>query len=192
MKNNGVRENKKGYTLIELVVTFALIGIFMTAAIVTLTSFMRIYTRVSSVSRAQTVADMLTQTLVSELESAYDKGAGSVIIEAGAGSGTGSVSFENREGIPLKIYTNPDGYLILDYETVTDSSGTVVSEAVDWYYGEENYMGTKITQLGFEQVPDTNLIKLTLELTHQKTGYFYTTEKVFPCYNLRADDIQVQ
>ena len=52
-------QNKKGFTLIELIVTFVLIGIFMVSATAVMSSFMHVFARVKSISSAQNVADVL-------------------------------------------------------------------------------------------------------------------------------------
>ena len=49
--------NKKGFTLIELIVTFVLIGIFMVSATAVMSSFMHVFARVKSISSAQNVAE---------------------------------------------------------------------------------------------------------------------------------------
>lgn len=59
--------NKKGYTLIELIVTFVLIGIFMVSATAVMSSFMHVFARVKSISTAQNVADILLTKATGEL-----------------------------------------------------------------------------------------------------------------------------
>lgn len=55
--------NKKGYTLIEIIVTFMLISMFLLAATVITTSCMKVYLKVKSISNGQTVADSLTEKI---------------------------------------------------------------------------------------------------------------------------------
>nr|WP_308626701.1 type II secretion system protein [uncultured Eisenbergiella sp.] len=59
--------NKKGYTLIELIVTFVLIGIFMVSATAVMSSFMHVFARVKSISTAQNVADILLTKATGEI-----------------------------------------------------------------------------------------------------------------------------
>ena len=59
--------NKKGFTLIELIVTFVLIGIFMVSATAVMSSFMHVFARVKSISSAQNVADVLLTKAAGEL-----------------------------------------------------------------------------------------------------------------------------
>lgn len=60
-------QNKKGFTLIELIVTFVLIGIFMVSATAVMSSFMHVFARVKSISSAQNVADVLLTKAAGEL-----------------------------------------------------------------------------------------------------------------------------
>ena len=58
-----VWKEKSGITLVELIVAFALIGLFMTAASFVLTSSLRLFTRMQSVSSAVTVRDVYKRQL---------------------------------------------------------------------------------------------------------------------------------
>ena len=53
--------DKSGMTLVELMVTFLLLGILMAAAIATLSPAMNVMARISNMSRAQGVADILME-----------------------------------------------------------------------------------------------------------------------------------
>ena len=61
------RENTKGYTLVELMVVFALIGIFMVAASVVAGAYGKISNRITALSQAQTLADTLLNRMSEEL-----------------------------------------------------------------------------------------------------------------------------
>ena len=68
--------NKKGFTLIELIVTFVLIGIFMVSATAVMSSFMHVFARVKSISSAQNVADVLLTKAAGELSGGQQKRVG--------------------------------------------------------------------------------------------------------------------
>ena len=73
--------NKKGYTLIEIIVTFMLISMFLLAATVITTSCMKVYLKVKSISNGQTVADSLTEKINGELSAAQKN---TIDLETGA------------------------------------------------------------------------------------------------------------
>lgn len=110
--------NKKGFTLIELIVTFVLIGIFMVSATAVMSSFMHVFARVKSISGAQNVADVLLTKAAGELSG----GRGGVFsleedeeepvekyslyihqYEAPDGSRHDSAVFRNEEGIQVSM-----------------------------------------------------------------------------------------
>jgi prepilin-type N-terminal cleavage/methylation domain-containing protein len=171
------RKNNKGFTLVEMVVTFALTGVFMVAAIGVLVSFTRIQGRVTSFSKVQMASELLAQTIISQVEAAYKGEDDKAVMIHGDGQG---ISFWNRKGKPLVIQSDGKGYLM---EMGAGEGG----------YKKEHYMGTVITQLTFEQeylddIP-SNRIRLTLQMTHRSSGITYTAEKIFLCYNLEGLDI---
>lgn len=140
------KKNRKGYTLVELIVVFALTAVFMTAAVMMLGAAMRVFHRVQNLSHAQTVADTLMEHMVSELSAAvnapYDSGV-PCLISADASR----ISFVEKHGIPIQIYIK-DGLLQFDYQEVKENE-VVISQAVDWYYGEEMYMNNRVERLKF-------------------------------------------
>lgn len=62
--------DRRGMTLVELIVTFALLGLFMTAASSMLTSTLQLFTRMQATSRAITVSDMLLDKISGEIAAA--------------------------------------------------------------------------------------------------------------------------
>lgn len=185
-KKQSLFKNAKGYTLIELVVTFALTGIFMTAAVTAILAFMQTYTRVTGIARAQIISDILSQRIIKEVSAASKRNNAEAVI-----IGDNRISFQNRDGQMLTLKSK-DGYLKQEYES-RENSNNYDNDEMNWYYGKESYMGTTITRLHFEQVKNgllpTNKIRMTLELTYQQTGYSYEMKRVFPCYNLTAADV---
>ena len=83
-------QNKKGFTLIELIVTFVLIGIFMVSATAVMSSFMHVFARVKSISSAQNVADVLLTKAAGELS---------------GGQGGGFSPEKDEEEIPTEEYS---------------------------------------------------------------------------------------
>lgn len=66
----GLRKNCGGFTLVEIIVTFTLTAIFMTAAAMVLTTFMKSHTVANAVAKEQEVAATVMDTVTGELSSA--------------------------------------------------------------------------------------------------------------------------
>lgn len=63
-------KNCKGFTLVEIMVTFILTGIFMSAAAMALSTFMRSHTVASAVATEQSVASIVMETAADALSAA--------------------------------------------------------------------------------------------------------------------------
>lgn len=178
-------KNKKGMTLVELIVGFALAGIFMASAAVVLSSSMRVFVRANNMAHAQTVADMLLETITSELSSAADasyQGTGDTMILT-----ENSVSYVDKNAYPV-IISSEDGRLILSYQHVETATGEV-EEPVKWQYKEGAYLSTKISSLQFRHL-ERNLIEVTLILTAEKSNQDFEFSRIIQCYNLDDNAIK--
>lgn len=65
-----LRKDRGGFTLVEIMATFALTAIFMSSAALVLTTFMRSHTVASAVATEQNVASIVMETVTSSLGSA--------------------------------------------------------------------------------------------------------------------------
>lgn len=171
------RKNSKGFTLVEMIVTFALTGVFMVTVIGVLIAFTRVQNRVTSFSKVQMASDLLAEKIISQVGAAYKwEHDPAVVIHSDAQG----ISFWNREGEPLVIQVDGEGYL--------EETGIQAG------YEKKHYMGTVITDIAFEQVylngVKSNRIRLILQMTHVASKASYTAEKIFPCYNLTGLDIE--
>ncbi|MCP1110959.1 type II secretion system protein [Ohessyouella blattaphilus] len=189
-------EKKRGYTLVELIVSFALIGIFMVTAGMVLANAYKVHTEISNLSKAQTVSDMILESISSELSSAKayplpapDSGKVFDISEPG------QVRFVNAQGIPTTLSVKYDdndkekgGYLQVIYpEADVETDGT--AEA-DFYFGKNTYLRNKITDLKFEKLEDNkNVITTTLTIKNQITGFTFTSKKTIQIYNVNGTNI---
>ena len=193
--------NKKGYTLIEIIVTFMLISMFLLAATVITTSCMKVYLKVKSISNGQTVADSLTEKINGELSAAQkntidlETGA-SLIINDEYESGSNSVTFVNQKGIKVTAGLLED---VAGEETKAAENGKMLvfhyysdKKDTDWYYGRPTYHGYDLDSVKFSRLPDTsNVIRVDIVLKNAKTGYEFTTYKIIECYNLVESDIEI-
>ncbi len=67
---NRLQKNCKGFTLVEIIVTFALTAIFMSAAAMVLSSFMHSHAVANAVATEQDVAGIVMDTITGELSAA--------------------------------------------------------------------------------------------------------------------------
>lgn len=202
--------NKRGVTLVELVVTFALISLFVVLSTQVISSAMSVYYKIQSINYGRQVSDTL-----------MDKIAGTI---AGAQVSMERVNIENEElntkytlqidddmskidlynGSGSHIYitnarpdTGGNVQLVIHYyrvESVQEGSNKkLVYEPVDWTFDKKMYLDYKITKLEFSLAdPDgriypENVIKIDLEIEHKKFGSFSATRYV-ECYNFQEKD----
>lgn len=172
--------DKSGMTLVELMVTFLLLGILMAAAIATLSPAMNVMARISNMSRAQGVADILMEKVCGEVGSAT----GQVQID----SGNEKISYTDKKGRSVIMYakeTDGEKRLVLHYRASSIAEGgAAAAKGVDWTFSKKMYMNQEIKELKFERKEDTNLVKITLTVRNVKTGQTYKRTKIVECYKL--------
>ena len=172
--------DKSGMTLVELMVTFLLLGILMAAAIATLSPAMNVMARISNMSRAQGVADILMEKVCGEVGSST----GQVQID----SGNAKISYTDKKGRSVIMYakeTDGEKRLVLHYQASSIAEGgAAATKGVDWTFSKKMYMNQEIKELKFERKEDTNLVKITLTVRNVKTGQTYRRTKIVECYKL--------
>lgn len=172
--------DKSGMTLVELMVTFLLLGILMAAAIAALSPAMNVMARISNMSRAQSVTDILMEKICGEVGSA----AGQVQID----SGKDKISYTDKKGRMVIMSAKEEAgekRLVLHYQAVSISEGgKPAKKGVDWSFSKKTYMNQEIKTLEFEREKDTNLVKITLNVRNVKTSQTYKRTKVVECYKL--------
>lgn len=193
-KRQNCIEKKRGYTLVELIVSFALIGIFMVTAGMVLANAYKVHTEISNLSKAQTVSDMILESISSELSSAQnynlkDKDKAVIITD-------GQVDFMNAQGIPTTLSVKYDdvtdhskgGYLQVIYPA--DNVETDETNDATLYFGKNTYLRNKIIDLKFEKLEDNkNVITTTLTIKNQITGFTFTSKKTIQIYNVNGTNI---
>lgn len=116
-------KHKNGTTLIELIVTFALLGLFMTAATTMLTSSLQMFSRMQATSSAITVSDLILDKIAGEIVAAdipeKDMGRDNgyyfwlepektiQLSETETVQGSQWVVFRNRSKSPIAIFASP-------------------------------------------------------------------------------------
>lgn len=182
--------NNAGLTLTELIVTFALLGLFMVAATRVISYTIGIYYAASGSARGLQVSDMISGKIVGQIEGA--RAAQNPKVKSD-GSGIDEISFVDSTGSNITISASPqkqaDGstqgmYMNIRYNEVTE--GSVKYEAVDWRFDSKAYMGYTVKELRFEDPGDDypdNVLKMTLVLSSDRYGDFTTTYYI-KCVNV--------
>lgn len=188
--------NNYGVTLVELVVTFALMGLFMVAATNVMMSAINIYYEVKGSSYGLEISSILEKKIVREISLA-DNGNLSVYGENQPCSNSSIVIYNeghcidylDKSGDRTRISVDDKGYINYHYYAVEDenaSEATVLSGAYDWKYDKKMYMGYKIKDLTFSKadssVYKSNIIVMNLVLFSDKYGEYKTT-KYIECFN---------
>lgn len=186
--------NNKGMTLTELVISFALLALFMVAATRMITYTVNIYYSAKGTSTGLEVSNMIAERVVGQLEGASNKQTVSEVenVEDATPSSdpvvsaTGdSVRFCDSTGSVVTIQKDAEGYIVIHYDEVT--TGTILYDAVDWKFDSKAYMGYRINQLAFENpgsdYPE-NVMKMTISLVSPKYGE-YTSHYFIKCANIK-------
>ena len=145
-----IKDNRRGSTLVEVIVTFALIGMFLLAATTAVSAAMNAFYRMESLSRAIVVSDTILDKAQGELSLASADGA--LLCLGGESSGDDwwkTICFYSANGNPVRMESEASGdgkgRFSLYYYPVKDSS----SQGTDWTFDENFYQGFWIEDLSF-------------------------------------------
>ena len=176
-------------TLVELVVTFALIALFTLATCYLAVRAIGVYQQFRAVQTGNQVADLILEKIEGTLSSAQAvSGAGSsqkALTLAEDGTAV-ELTDRNWNRVLLTSGALPDGKngLILHYEG---------AEASDWYFDSKAYLGYEIAALTITQAGDgypDNVLHVSLTLEQKDYGSF-ETERYFACYNFETSDDRI-
>lgn len=153
--------NNQGTTLVEMLVCFVLLAIFLVAAFSIITHISSLYFQVKGETYGKQVSDILMEKIQSEIEGA--KFDGDVVL---IGNGTAEGTESNVTGSNITLYdkTNTRVMLYTDAFSVTDSDkvlkikyyGFTDSEDPDksrlndmWAFDKKMYNGYKVKEMRF-------------------------------------------
>lgn len=188
---NNSKKNNAGFTLIEMVVTFALLGIFMVAAARVISYTVNIYYVARGNSYGYEVSYLLANKVRGQLENAGTDNAFKVTADGPKVSGpivssdNNTVKFVDSQGSIMTILAE-NNRLVLRYDQVSDPGSANYYKELDWKFDENAYMGYELTRLQFydpgADYPD-NVIKMQMNLHNPQYGDFATTYYI-KCYNI--------
>lgn len=206
-KNKKVRKiNNAGLTLVEMIVTFALLGLFMVAACRVIAYTMNIYFAAKGIDNSLVVADLIADKTEGLVGSMCDSDTLDYDTINNADTGTtandtlpyikdGKIYFVNDTNCPVCVWEE-DGELRVTYYnkiTSTDAGGHELVEykQVPWSFDKKAYMGYSIKAGSFNlqkagsDYPD-NVYKLEFTITSPRFGDYPTTRYI-KCFNKSAE-----
>ena len=166
-----LKQDNKGMTLAELIITFALVGIFLTAVVGVISSSMIVHSELTGAMYAQSVGEILLDKVTGELAMAKPVGdeavVTGVVLKDGETMGNG-VAFVDKDKKESCFYV-ADGILVLHGED-------------EWRMDENAYMGYRITAFYVTRLNEENVWEVVFKIKNLKTGFEYTASKVVESY----------
>jgi hypothetical protein len=183
-------------TLVELIVSFTLLSLFMVVATMMISSTMNVYYQARGTSYGLQVSNILQGKIAGELEGAVNGDITSDdLVDASGNPANGAMLIsdsriefidENGSHVNVGLYEQ-DGkqYLAVHYYPVESEDGGILYDAVDWTFDQAAYMGYSIKELKFSRPMGAyayNVITVEMTITSPKYGD-YTTVEYLECYN---------
>lgn len=169
LKNRIFNRKRKdhGATLIEMIVCFALLGIFMACASALITSITSIYYSIRGEIYSREVSDIVMEKIVSELDGAkYTKET-----EPGVDYGNPKISADHKS---IDLYDKTDTRVILRknnkdkleiyYYPIQYEPGSADNRnATNWYFDDSVYNGFFVADLAFYRGGDSITAEVSTE-----------------------------
>lgn len=186
LKNSKYKQNRnKGFTLVELMVTFALLGIFMVAVVRIISYTVTIYHVAKSADYGLEVSGEIgdkVSGIVSSMRTDIDMSVNDI---TGNGDTTklpcvrdGAFYMLDYTGCPVCISNDDDGYLKIVY--FKENEDKTYTQA-PWYFDKKAYMGFKIQDFELSvagsEYPD-NIYTLKVTLHSSRFGDYSSTRYI--------------
>lgn len=172
-----LNNDQRGLTLTELIVTFALMGILLSAVAMILTASMSLHTELTSVMYSANVSELLLDKITGELTMAQATGNATISLkEPEKGEEkveTQEISFFNQENVQCS-------FLVKD--------GKLRMEGKEWALDDSAYMGYRITGLTFTRLNEENVLEVSIRLKNLKSGFEFMDSKAVKCMEFHTKD----
>lgn len=144
--------SRKGSTLVEMIVCFALMSIFVSAAAMIIASVTNLYYQVKGETYAKQVSDIVMEKVLKEIEGAkfdttyeYGKGSNPTINEDGT-----KISLYDRTDTKVDVFAQ-DQELLIEYAEIRSSDPDKQRNATVWRFDKGVYNQYRIRELKFVQ-----------------------------------------
>lgn len=185
-----ISKNNRGATLVELMMTFALLAIFMVAGTRIISYTIGIYYSAKGNTNAYQVTSIIYDKVSGMIENAVNSSTPPTVNADGTFSLVDSTGSDVVIGLGNQKGELDRKYLVIHYAP-TSYNGNML-EATDWYYDEKLYLGYSIKELVFadpnsgvapgnEKYPE-NVVKMNITVTSPKYGDFSSTYYI-KCFN---------
>lgn len=192
--------NDKGVTLVELITTFALLGLFMVAATRVISYVMGIYYAAQGTSNGLQVTNMITNKIVGQIENAATINSftpeGESTMRKGPivydGGDLDRLQFVDASGSIVTYSISGDGYLNINYAATMDYNATTGEgyAETNWYFDSNAYMGYRIVKFNIVNPGDEypgNVIRMDITVNSPKYDEFDSSYYI-KCFNIETDD----
>ena len=163
--------NNKGTTLVEMIVCFILIGIFMTAATSIILLITNNYFMTTGETNAKQVMDIVMGKVSSEIEGSKYRDKDVVNNFAIDGDSTkisgNTATMYDKTDTRVRIGVNSSGYLEIYYYPIEDDDESVARKATIWKYSDKMYDGFTISDFEIIKANKLNEYK-NIDLNHEK------------------------
>lgn len=170
-----LKNDNAGMTLAELIVTFALMGIFLAAVATVISSSVVVQSELTGTMYAESVGETLLDKITGEIAAAKVSEGKAIVVgkvlkgENDLGEG---VSFCDRNG-QKSCFLVEDGLLVMKADS-------------DWKMDAGAYMGYRITDFQVNRLNDKNVFEVIIKIKNLKTGFEYTASRAVQSYNFRT------
>lgn len=174
-----IRQKNRGYTLVEMIASFAVLLILMSAVLMTLTPALKVYERIRGMANAQNVSEMLFDKIDDELGNA-------LVMEDTSNSS--KISYQDKKGNSVWLQVGEDRKLHFLYQVYDEAAQ--MTEETDWYFPPSSYMNEEIRadeDIQFRYNAGKRLMEVTLKLTNTQTGFTYERTRMIKLHHLEAE-----
>ena len=193
------RKHDQGSTIVEMIVSFALLGIFMACSAALLSNITAIYYAVKGETYSREVADIMMEKMVAEIEGAeyFDEQNGLIEDNPRVASNHLSITLFDKTDTKITM-SKKNNKLVLTYHEIKVMKDGVEDvnlgrAETDWFFDDSVYNGFYVTDLQFymggqniEGISGTyglntsslaeygnNVILILLEMKSEKYGVYH-------------------
>ena len=154
LKKQIIKDNS-GTTLIEMIVCFALMGIFMAAAATIISSIVSLYFNIKGEIYSREVSDIIIGKVTSELDGAeYFESVSMNNPKFVVSDDHANVDLIDKTDTHIEIGLDETGRFVVHYHDIIHKNNGVVDSntqrsATDWYFNENMYNGFEVEDLRF-------------------------------------------